>query len=129
MSFVYNLIDFIGRILIAPLFIPSGVDKIANFAGTQQYMASAGVPGELLPLAIALEIIAPIMIILGFWSRLAAFGLAVYSIAAAVLFHFELADHMQYLNFMKNLAIAGGLLVLTARGAGGWSLDGRNRLN
>lgn len=127
MQALYNLLDFLGRLLIAPLFIPAGVNKIGGFAGTQQYMESQGVPGDLLPLVIAVEIIAPIMIILGWWTRLAAFGLAVFTILSAALFHFDLADQAQYMQFMKNLAIGGGLLILAGRGAGGWSMDGRQR--
>jgi putative oxidoreductase len=87
-------------------------------------MASAGVPGAVLPLVIALEILGAIAIIVGYRTRLVAAALAGFSIAAAVLFHGS-DDPMQRIMLMKNFAIAGGFLFLVARGAGEWSLDAR----
>ena len=87
-------------------------------------MASAGVPGALLPLVIALEVLGAIAIIVGYRTRLVAAGLAVFSIASGVLFHGG-SDPMQQVMLLKNLAIAGGFLFLVAHGAGDWSLDAR----
>jgi putative oxidoreductase len=119
-----NAADLGGRILISALFLISGLGKIGGYAGTQAYMASMGVPGALLPLVIALEVLAAVAIIVGFRTRLAAAGLAVFSVASGVLFHGS-GDQMQQIMLMKNLAIAGGFLFLVARGAGDWSLDAR----
>jgi putative oxidoreductase len=111
-----------GRVLIAAIFIVSGWGKIGGYAGTQGYMQSMGVPGALLPLVIALELGGGIAIVLGLLTRLAALGLAVFSIASALIFH-AAADPMQQIMFMKNLAMAGGFLFLVACGAGRISLD------
>ncbi len=114
-----------GRILIAAIFLIAGIGKITGYAGTQAYMESAGVPGALLPLVIALEVGGALAIIAGFFTRWAALALGGFSIAAAVLFHGNFADPMQQILFMKNLAIAGGFLFLIAFGPGAWSLDAR----
>jgi len=118
----------LGRILIASIFVISGLGKISAFAGTQAYMESVGVPGTLLPLVILVEAVAGFAIIVGWQTRLAAFALAGFSIASALLFHFNLADQIQSIMFMKNLSIAGGLLILAANGAGAWSLDNRQQV-
>jgi putative oxidoreductase len=119
-----NVTDLAGRILISALFLDAGLAKVAGYAGTQAYMASAGVPGGLLPLVIALEVLGAVAIIVGFRTRIVAAGLAAFTLAAAVMFHSG-SDTMQQLLFMKNLAVAGGFLLLASRGAGNWSLDAR----
>ena len=116
--------DLVGRILISVMFLTSGLGKIGGYAGTQEYMAAVGVPGALLPLVIALEVLGAIAVIVGYRTRIAAAALAVFTVAAAALFH-GADDPVQELLFMKNLAIAGGFLILVARGAGAWSLDAR----
>lgn len=125
MNTLNNTATLTGRILIAAIFLISGIGKITGYAGTQAYMESAGVPGALLPLVIALEVGGALAIIAGFFTRWVALALAGFSIAAAVLFHSNSADQMQQILFMKNLAIAGGFLFLYAFGPGGWSLDAR----
>lgn len=120
-----SLATLIGRIGLSMIFILSGLDKLgAGYAGTQGYMESMGVPGALLPLVIALEVLGGLAIAIGLLTRWAAVGLAVFSVASAVLFHFAPDDQGQFINFMKNLAIAGGFLVLAAHGAGRLSVDG-----
>ncbi len=126
MSNQQNLADLLGRIMIAAIFLYSGIRKIAAFAATQGYMESMGVPGALLPLVIALEILGSIAIILGYRTRLSAFLLAGFSVVAALLFHRQPGDPMQTVLFLKNLAMAGGFLLLVARGPGEWSLDARS---
>jgi putative oxidoreductase len=117
--------DLVGRILIAAMFIDAGVPKIGAFAATQAYMASAGVPGALLPAVIALEVLGGIALILGYRTRIVAMVMAAFTVLAALLFH-SAPDQVQHILLMKNIAIAGGLLILVARGAGSWSLDARN---
>ena len=117
--------DLVGRILIAVIFVKSGVEKIGTYAGTQGYMEAAGVPGELLLAVIALEVLGGLALVLGFKTRIVALALAGFSVLAGLLFH-GAPDQMQQLMLLKNLAIAGGLLVLAARGPGSWSLDARN---
>ena len=115
--------DLCARILLVTMFLLAGVQKIGGYDGTAAYMASQGVPGMLLPLVIALEIAAPIAILLGWQTRLAALALAVFTLAAAVLFHADFSNQMQSIMFMKNTSIAGGLLLLAVNGAGALSLD------
>ncbi len=119
-----NFADLAGRVLLAAMFLLSGISKISGYAGTQGYMESMGVPGALLPLVIALEIVGAIAVIVGLRTRLAAAGLAVFTLAAGFIFHGG-ADQMQQIMLFKNVAIAGGFLLLVARGAGDWSLDAR----
>ena len=117
--------DLAGRVLIALIFVAAGYSKIGGYAGTQAYMESVGVPGALLPLVIALELGGGIAIILGAFTRYAALGLAVFSLASAFLFHANFADQVQQIMFMKNLAMAGGFLFLVGNGAGPLSLDAK----
>lgn len=112
-----------GRALMSAIFIMAGINKIGGYAGTQGYMESAGLPGGLLPLVIALEIGGGLAILLGWQTRIAAFTLAGFSILSALIFHANLGDQMQSILFMKNLAMAGGLLFLMTAGAGHWSVD------
>lgn len=112
-----------GRALLSVIFIMAGISKIGAYAGTQGYMESMGVPGALLPLVIALEIGGGLAVLLGWQTRLAAFLLAGFCLVSAAIFHANFGDQMQSIMFMKNLAIAGGLLTLFASGAGAWSLD------
>jgi putative oxidoreductase len=121
-----NLADLVGRILIAAIFLLAGLNKIGGYAGTQGYMESMGVPGGLLPLVIAVEVLGAVAIIAGWHTRLFAFLLAGFSIVSALIFHRALGDPIQFILFMKNLAMAGGFLFLVARGPGDWSLDARN---
>jgi putative oxidoreductase len=88
-------------------------------------MASQGVPGALLPLVIAVEVLGALAIIVGYRTRLVAAALAVFTLAAGLLFHNVPGDQTQQIMLLKNLAIAGGFLILFARGAGAWSLDAR----
>lgn len=116
----------LGRLGLAWIFVISGWGKIAAYAGSQQYMESAGVPGILLPLVIAIELGGGIAIALGLFTRWVALALAVFSIVAAILFHVpHMADQMQAINVWKNVAIAGGFCVLAAHGAGRYSIDAR----
>ncbi|MGN6328474.1 MAG: DoxX family protein [Rhodanobacter sp.] len=112
-----------GRIGLSLIFIISGWGKIAAYAGTQQYMESAGLPGVLLPLVIALELGGGLAILSGAFTRWIALALAAFSLASAVVFHAHFDDAAQAINFWKNVAMAGGFLMLAAHGAGTLSLD------
>ncbi|MFN3587512.1 MAG: DoxX family protein [Moraxellaceae bacterium] len=116
-----------ARALMAYIFIMAGIGKLgAGYAGTQGYMQSVGLPGELLPLVILLEIGGGLALLAGFQARLAGLALAVFSMVSAFIFH-SAADPMQQIMFMKNMAMAGGLLAFTVFGAGRWSLDAETR--
>ncbi len=117
----------LGRILIASIFVMAGIQKIFAYAGTQGYMQSMGVPGELLPLVILLELLGGMAIVIGWKTKWVALALAGFTIIAAVIFHSNFADQMQSIMFMKDLAIAGGFVLLVAHGPGAYALDNARR--
>lgn len=118
-----RFLNIAARVLMAQIFIISGFSKITGYAGTQQYMASAGVPAFLLPLVILTELGGGILLLLGWKTRWVALLLAGFTLSAALLFHLKPGDQMQMINFMKNLAMAGGLLLFVRHGAGAPALD------
>lgn len=119
-----NTTDLAGRILLSILFISAGLSKLgAGYEGTAQYMSAMGVSPAFLPLVIATEILGAIAIIVGFKTRLTALLLAGFSMLSALFFHLDFADQMQTILFMKNLAIAGGFLLLVSHGAQRYSID------
>ena len=113
-----------GRILLAIIFILSGFSKISGYAGTAGYMEKMGIPGMLLPLVILTELGGGLCILAGFQTRLVAIALAGFCLISGYLFHYQPGDQMQMINFMKNLAIAGGFIALFANGPGAYSVDG-----
>ncbi|MXS79847.1 putative oxidoreductase [Nitrosomonas eutropha] len=117
--------QFVARLLLAQIFLLAGISKISGYADTQGYMDAMGVPGTLLPLVILLEVGGALAIIIGWKTRLVSVALAVFALAAAVIFHHDLADQTQMIMFTKNIAIAGGFILLAVHGAGGYSLDSR----
>jgi putative oxidoreductase len=120
-----NATALVGRLLLAAIFIQAGWGKIGGYEGTVAYMAKAGVPGSLLPVVIAVELLGGLLIVIGWQTRLVAIGLAIFTLLAAYLFHLNFGDSNQAIHFMKNVAIAGGFLALAAGGPGAWSVDGR----
>jgi len=118
-----NLADLAGRVLLAAIFLIAGIGKIGGYAGTQAYMSSHGVPGALLPLVILTEIGGAVLVIAGLWTRWAALALAGFSILAAILFHGSTTDQQQITQLLKDFSMAGGFLLLAAKGAGAWSVD------
>ncbi|MYZ46512.1 DoxX family protein [Propylenella binzhouense] len=124
MNHIQSFAALAGRILLAAMFVTSGWDKIAGYAGTQQYMESAGVPGILLPLVILAELGGGLAVAFGFHARIAALALAGFTVLAALLFHADFSNGMQAVMFSKNISIAGGFLLLAAFGPGAWSVDG-----
>jgi putative oxidoreductase len=129
-----DTLALVGRVLLAWLFIPAGFGKIAGFAGVVGYATAAGLPMPQIGVGIGLliELLGGIMILVGFKTRWAALALALFTLVAAFFFHNfwsmpEAQQAMQKINFNKNIAITGGLLVLAAFGAGALSIDGRRR--
>ena len=116
-------IDLTGRIFISAIFLLSGFNKIGNYEGTISWMETFDLPGFLLFPAIILEIVAPILIIIGYQTKIAAAALSVFCIATAIIFHNDFSDQMQLTAFLKNIALAGGFLFLVVNGAKGYSLD------
>ncbi|MNF50599.1 DoxX family protein [Pseudomonas borbori] len=118
-----NAIVLLARLFLAHIFLLAGFGKITGYAGTQGYMESMGVPGALLPLVIVLEVGGGLALIFGFLTRWAALALAVFCVAAAVIFHRNFDEQMQMILFMKNFAMAGGFLLLYVQGPGAFSID------
>ena len=121
-----NATELTGRSLLALLFLLSGLGKLGAYSATAAYMSSQGVPGALLPLVIATELLGAVAIVLGWKTRLIAVLLAGFSLLTALTFHNNLADQTQMIMFFKNISIAGGFLLLVANGAGRLSLDARS---
>ena len=117
--------QLVARLMMGQIFLIAGLQKIGGYEGTQGYMESAGVPGMLLPLVILVEAGGGLALIIGWQTKLVAMVLALFTLAAAVLFHNNVADQMQMIMFMKNIAISGGLMLLAVYGAGGYSVDSR----
>ena len=116
-----------GRVLLSVIFLLSGFQKLTGFGGTVAYMGSIGLPYPEIAtiVAILVEGLGGILLILGFQIRLVGLVLALWCIATALIAHTNFADQNQTINFLKNVAMAGGFLQLVAFGAGAWSLDAR----
>jgi len=125
MSTLQRFAPVTGRVLIAVLFVLAGVNKITGYEGTQAYMEAMGLNGSLLPLVIAFEIGAGLALAAGWHTRTVAFVLAGFTLVSAIVFHADLADSMQSAMFLKNLAIAGGLLAYVGLGSGPLAVDGK----
>lgn len=119
---MHAIASLAARVLLSAIFVTSGFNKVSGYAGTQAYMESHGLPGSLLPLVIALEVVAGLAVLLGVFSRYAGLALAVFCLAAAAMFHSNFADQSQMTNFMKNISMAGGFLLLFANGSGRYAL-------
>ena len=120
-----NIFDLIARILISILFILNGYFKVTNYDNSVEWMESFGVPGILIIPAIILEIAGPVLIIIGYKTKLAAGLLSLFCLATAVIFHNDFTNQMQLTSFLKNIALAGGFLILFVNGAKGFSLDNK----
>lgn len=115
--------DFPSRLGMAAIFILSGIGKMGAFAQTQGYMEAYGLPGALLAPTIAFEIGAGLALLVGLCTRYVALLLAGFCLATAIIFHRDFADQIQQIMFLKNIAMAGGLLHLAKTGASNWSID------
>lgn len=118
-------LDLLGRLLLAALFLSDVWIIINNYGATADYLAQFGVPPQLLPLAVALQLSGGLLVAFGWMTRFAALALALFCISTALTFHTQFGDPNEQIHFWKDLAIAGGFLVLLAHGAGRLSLDAR----
>ena len=118
-----NIIDLLARISISLLFLINGYFKIVNYDGTMEWIESFGLPGSLIIPAIILEIIAPILLIVGYKTKLAAAALGLFCLATAIIFHNDFANTTQLTAFLKNIALMGGFVFLFMNGAKDFSLD------
>ena len=118
-----NFFDLIGRIMISAIFLFSGINKIFNYDGTVGWMEGFGIPGFLLVPAIIIEILFPLMVIVGYKTRIAAGGLLLFSLLTAFIFHLDFSNQMQVIAFLKNIGLAGGMLFLVVHGAKDFSME------
>ena len=122
-----NFLDLVGRILISSIFLLSGYNKIFNYSGTISWMEGFGIPGFLLAPTIILEIILPILIIVGYKTQYAATLLAVFSITTAIIFHLDFSDQMQTIQLLKNFGLAGGFLFIAINGPKEWAIEAKKK--
>ena len=122
-----NILDFLGRIFISALFLISAYNKIFDIDGSISWMEGYGVPGFLLYPTIALEIILPLFVIIGYNARISAGLLAIFCTITAFLFHFDFSDQGQTISFLKNIGLAGGFLFIVVNGTKEWSVDQKKK--
>ncbi len=122
-----NFFDLIGRIMISAIFLFSGINKILNYDGTVDWMVGYGIPGILLIPAIVIEILFPLMVIVGYKTRIAAGGLLIFSLLTAFIFHLDFSNQMQVIAFLKNVGLAGGMLFLVVHGSKEFSLEKKKK--
>ena len=120
-----NLLDLISRIFLSLVFLINGYSKITNIDGTIGWMEMYGLPGFFIYPAIILELVAPILLIVGYQVRLSSIALGLFCLATAIIFLRDFADPMILTNFLKNVALAGGFFILAINGPKEFSIDHR----
>ena len=118
-----HIIEFVGRIFLSALFLIEGVGKLFTQEQVITYMEDYGVPGMLFIPAVIVEILFPLLLIVGYKTRLAALVMALFTLTVAIIFHTDFSDGMQLISFLKNLAIAGGFMIIIAYGSNKFSID------
>ena len=118
-----RIIEIIGRIFLSAVFLIAGVNKIFNYEGTTAYMEGFGVPDFLYIPAIILEILFPLLIIIGYQTKISALIMEIFNVSLAIIFHTDFIEGMQMMFFLKDIAIAGGFMIIVAYGPGKISLD------
>ena len=118
-----HIVEILGRILFSAIFLINGIGKIFNYEGTIQYMENFDVPGYLIIPAITVEILFPILLIIGYYTKFSALVLSLFTLVLAVIFHTDFSNQMQLMSFLKNIAIAGGFLIIFVYGPGKYSID------
>ena len=118
-----HVIGVLGRIFLSTIFLIEGMNKIFNYESTIKYMGNFNVPEYLAIPAIIVEILFPLLLIVGYQTKISALVLAIFTIATALIFHTDFTNQMQLTSFLKNFAIAGGFLIIFVNSAGKYSLD------
>ena len=118
-----HIIEIFGRIFLSAVFLIAGANKIFNYEGTTTYMESFGVPGFLYIPAIILEILFPLLIVIGYQTKISALIMAIFSVSLAIIFHTDFSNQMQVMSFLKNFAITGGFIIIFVNGPSRWSID------
>ena len=118
-----QVIQVFGRIFLSTIFLIEGMNKIFNYENTIEYMENFSVPEYLAIPAIIVEILFPLLLIVGYQTKISALVLAIFTLATALIFHTDFTSQMQLTSFLKNFAIAGGFLIIFVNGAGKYSID------
>ena len=118
-----QVIQVVGRIFLSTIFLIEGMNKIFNYEGTIEYMENFNVSEYLAIPAIIEEILFPLLLIVGYQTKISALVLAIFTLATALIFHTDFTSQMQLTSFLKNFAIAGGFLIIFVNGAGKYSID------
>ena len=118
-----QVIQVFGRIFLSTIFLIEGMNKIFNYENTIEYMENFSVPEYLAIPAIIVEILFPLLLIVGYQTKISALVLAIFTLATALIFHTDFTNQMQLTSFLKNFAIAGGFLIIFVNGAGKYSID------
>ncbi len=118
-----HIVEFIGRILLSALFLIEGIGKISMQEDVIMYMEDYGVPEILFIPAVILEILFPLLLIVGYKTKLSALIMALFTLAVAIIFHTDFSEGMQMTFFLKDLAIAGGFMIIFVYGSNKISLD------
>ena len=118
-----HIVELIGRVFLSTLFLIEGLGKLFTQEQVITYMENYGVPAILFVPAVALEILFPLLLIVGYKTRLAALVMALFTLTVAIIFHTDFSDGMQLIFFLKDLAIAGGFMIIIAYGSNKFSLD------
>ena len=117
------IVEFFGRSLLSALFLIEGLGKISMKEDVIMYMEDYGVPGILFIPAIILEVLFPLLLIAGYKTRWVASIMALFTFAVAIIFHTDFSEGMQMILFLKDIAIAGGFMIIIVYGSGKISLD------
>ena len=117
------IVEFVGRILLSALFLIEGLGKISMQNDVIMYMEDYGVPGILFVPATILEILFPLFLIVGYKTKWAASVMALFTLTVAIIFHTDFSEGMQMMFFLKDMAIAGGFMIIVTYGSGKISLD------
>jgi len=117
------IVEFFGRLLLSALFLIEGIGKISMQEDVIMYMENYGVPGILFVPATILEILFPLFLIVGYKTKWAASIMALFTFVVAIIFHTDFSEGMQMIFFLKDIAIAGGFMIIVAYGPGKISLD------
>ena len=118
-----HVIEVLGRIFLSTIFLIEGINKIFNYESTIEYMENFNVPEYLAIPAIIVEILFPLLLVVGYQTKISALVLAMFTLATALIFHTDFTNQMQLTSFLKNFAIAGGFLIIFVNGAGKHSID------
>ena len=109
-----HIIEALGRIFLSSLFLIEGVKKFFLQEETIMYMEEYGVPEVLFFPSLVLEILFPILLIVGYKTKISASIMALFTLTVAIIFHSDFQNHLELIAFLKNVAIAGGFLVIVA---------------